>query len=248
MTGLWVALLDLALPQECAGCEAGGTRWCPPCARALAQAAAEPLGRCAPQPCPAGFPRTAAAAAYDGVVRSALLAHKERGRLALVRPLAAALAGAVATLDLAPGPLVLVPAPSRRATVRARGQDHARRLARRTAHLLRQTGVDVTAAGLLLPARELADQSGLDVASRAANLAGALRARRRLDGVRVVLVDDVVTSGATLVEAARALTAAGALVEGAVVVAATQRTQRSQDHPIGFSPCAFAVSGSTVEP
>jgi predicted amidophosphoribosyltransferase len=244
MTGFWVALLDLALPQECAGCEEGGTRWCAACARVLAETAANPLGRCVPQPCPAGFPRTAAAAAYDGVVRSAVLAHKERGRLALVRPLAAALAGAARTLDMAPGPIVLVPAPSRRATVRARGQDHALRLSRRTANLLRQTGADVTAAGLLLPARELADQSGLDAAARAANLAGALRARRRLDGLTVVLIDDVVTSGATLVEAARALTAAGARVSGAAVVAATQRTKH---HPIGFNPCASAVSRSTVE-
>lgn len=248
MTGLWVALLDLALPQECAGCAEGGTRWCGGCAHVLAEAAAEPLGRCAPQPCPAGFPKTAAAAAYDGVVRSTLLAHKERGRLALVRPLAAALGAAVRALDLAPGPLVLVPAPSRRATVRARGQDHALRLARRTAQVLRQSGVEVSAAGLLRPARELADQSGLDTASRAANLDGALRARRRLDGVRVVIVDDVVTSGATLVEAARALTAAGAVVDGAAVVAATQRSRAGRDHPIGSSPCAFPVSGSTVKP
>jgi len=250
MTDFWVALLDLALPQECAGCGEGGTRWCATCAHVLARAAAEPLGRCAPRPRPAGFPPTAAAASYDGVVRSTLLAHKERGRLALVRPLAEALAGSVRALDLAPGPFVLVPAPSRRATVRSRGQDHALRLARRTARVLRQADAhaDVSAAGLLLPSRELADQSGLDAPSRATNLAGALRARRRLDGVRVVLVDDVVTSGATLVEAARALTAAGAVVAGAVVVAATQRTASIRHHPIGFTPCASGVSRSTVEP
>lgn len=244
MSGQWVALLDLALPQECAGCADGGTRWCAACARVLAQAAEEPLGRCAPQPCPPGFPRTAAAATYDGVVRATLLAHKERGRLALVRPLAVALAGAVRALDLSPGPIVLVPAPSRRATVRARGQDHALRLSRRTAHLLRQRGADATAARLLLAGRELADQSGLDVTSRAANLGGALRARHRLDGVRVVVVDDVVTTGATLAEAARALTTAGAQVAGAAVVAATQRRK---DHSIGFPLCASAVSRSTVE-
>ena len=58
---------------------------------------------------------------------------------------------------------------------------------------------------------------------RAANLAGALQARGPLHGLPVVLVDDVVTTGATLTEASRALGAAGARVCGAAVVAATQR-------------------------
>jgi predicted amidophosphoribosyltransferase len=67
------------------------------------------------------------------------------------------------------------------------------------------------------------DQAGLDAGERRANLQGALRSRRRLDGVDVVVVDDVVTTGATLAEAARALTAAGARIRGASVVAATPR-------------------------
>ena len=77
-----------------------------------------------------------------------------------------------------------------------------------------------------MPARRVADQSGLDAAGRSANLAGALRASSDLSGVPVVVVDDVVTTGATLVEAARALRDAGALVRGAAVVAATQRNQK----------------------
>jgi predicted amidophosphoribosyltransferase len=207
------ALLDLVLPRACAGCRLPGAGVCPGCAAALRAGAR----RTRPHPCPPGLPPLVAVADYDGPVRSLLLAHKEHGRLLLVRPLGAALAGAVALLD-PPSGTVLVPVPSSRAAVRARGHDHARRLAREAA---RRSGL--RARPLLAPTRAVADQAGLDARGRAANLAGALCARRRLDGLVVVLVDDVVTTGATLAEGVRALRAAGARVHGAAVVAATRR-------------------------
>lgn len=200
-------LLDLVLPRDCAGCSVPGRTLCPRCAAVLS---GPPLGHLPTLP---GIPALAAAAAYDGVVRSLLLAHKERGRLALAGPLGRALAG-VAALH-GPG-AVLVPVPSSRASVRARGHDHARRLA---AVAGRRLGVRT--APVLVQSRHVADQAGLDATARSANLSGALVARRRLDGLPVVVVDDVVTTGATLAEAARALTAAGASVRGAAVVAAT---------------------------
>jgi predicted amidophosphoribosyltransferase len=204
-------LLDLVLPRGCAGCGSPGTDVCAGCLAALTG----PPHRAGPRPRPAGLPEVVAAAAYDGPVRALLLAHKERGRLGLAGPLGAALAGAVAALG-APPEALLVPVPSSAAAVRARGQDHALRLARSAG---RASGRPATP--LLVATRPVADQSGLSAGQRAANLAGALRARRRLDGLPVVLVDDVVTTGATLAEAARALTAAGADVRGAAVVAAT---------------------------
>jgi predicted amidophosphoribosyltransferase len=200
-------LLDLVLPRDCAGCALPGRTLCARCAAAVSAA---PLGHLPP---PAGVPALVAAAAYDGVVRSLLLAHKERGRLALAGPLGRALAGAAVVHGAG---AVLVPVPSSRASVRARGHDHARRLA---AVAGRRLGVRT--APVLVQSRHVDDQAGLDAAARSTNLAGALVARRRLDGLDVVVVDDVVTTGATLAEAARALSAAGASVRGAAVVAAT---------------------------
>jgi predicted amidophosphoribosyltransferase len=96
------------------------------------------------------------------------------------------------------------------------------RLAGAAARALRSQNVPASAARLLVPARVVADQSGLSATERAANLRGALRGTGSVTG-RVVVVDDVVTTGATLVEAARALRAAGHPVVGAAVVAATSR-------------------------
>jgi ComF family protein len=205
-------LLDLVLPRLCAGCGTPGLTLCPGCACHLAAPR-----RHRPEPCPDGLPPLVTAGAYAGPVRAALLAHKEDARLGLTRPLGMALARAVVQLGEA---AVLVPVPSARRAVRERGHDHARRLA---AVAARSAGL--RSRPLLVQARRTADQSGLDVAQRAANLQGALRARARLDGLPVVVVDDVVTSGATLAEATRALREAGADVRGCAVVAATARVR-----------------------
>ncbi len=209
------ALLDLVLPRDCAGCRAPGSTLCPACRDELR---AGPWQH-HPTPSPPGLPPVVAAAVYGGVVRAALLAHKERGRTTLAGPLGAALADAAAVF----GPsVVLVPVPSDPSAVRARGHDHARRLAREAA---RRCGVRTTS--LLVGVRRVADQSGLDAGTRVANLSGALGVRRPVAGLRVVLVDDVVTTGATLSEAARALREGGADVVGAAVVAATLRWEPS---------------------
>ena len=241
------ALLDLVLPQACAGCGQAGTRWCPACAAALAAAASAPLGSWAPDPVPAGFPRAAAAAPYAGSVRGALLAHKERGQLGLVRPLGAALAAAVRLLAPPPG-LVLVPVPSDRRVVRARGHDHARRLAGRAAGELRRTGLPVQMASLLVQVRVVSDQAGLSASGRRANLAGAMRARTSLTGLVVVVVDDVVTTGTSLAEAARALAAAGAQVHGAATVAATARRGQKLSVRSAGGPPTFPGPTGPVQP
>lgn len=208
------ALLDLVLPTSCASCAAPGSELCPGC---TAELLAPALGRHSPTPRPAGLPELVVARTYDGAAKAALLAHKEKGRLRLVGPLGSALGQALGVLELPPSTLV-VAVPSSRAAVRSRGFDHARRLARSGAR-----AAGLSSATLLVPVRTVADQSGLTAAARAANLAGALRARRDLRGLDVVVVDDVVTTGATLVEAARALSTAGARVRAAACVAGTSR-------------------------
>lgn len=90
---------------------------------------------------------------------------------------------------------------------------------------LLRAGVRVDCARLLTQVRRVADQAGLPGAERAANLAGALRVSRPAAVLRrrVVVVDDVITTGASLAEAARALEEAGAQVLAAATVAATPR-------------------------
>ncbi|MFF4269292.1 ComF family protein [Streptomyces sp. NPDC001536] len=110
------------------------------------------------------------------------------------------------------GGVLLVPVPSARRTVGARGHDPARRIALAAAGELRRGGVAARVVGVLRQRRAVADQAGLDARERLENLAGALAVvpggERLLLGGPVVLVDDLMTTGASLREAARAVRAA----------------------------------------
>ncbi|MEV0375040.1 phosphoribosyltransferase family protein [Streptomyces sp. NPDC050636] len=229
MQGVWRELAGLVLPVDCAGCGRPRMELCAECRRALSRGG-RGARRVWPEPRPEGLPRVWAGAPYADEVRAVLLAHKERGALRLAGPLGAVLAGAVRGLRPGRGPLLLVPVPSARRSVAGRGHDPVRRIALAAAAELRRAGVGEGAGARVLAVlrqrRAVADQAGLSARQRLANMAGALGVRggsgRLLVGAPVVLVDDLVTTGATLAEAARAVGAAGGRVAGAAVVAAAR--------------------------
>ena len=228
------AVLDLLLGSACAVCGRPGRVLCPPC-RALLPRRPYP---CPPTPTPPGLVPTSAVGEYAGALKLLVNAHKEQQRFALARPLGQLLACSVtwhadhgeASQDTTRVPgLLLVPVPSRPGVVRRRGHDPLLRTARQAAATLRRQGVRAGVATLLHSTRVTADQAGLGADARSSNLSGSMACRRGAahavgPAVRLLVVDDVITTGATLREAQRALEAGGLVVAGAAVVAATRRT------------------------
>jgi ComF family protein len=204
------ALLDalaVLLPVECAGCGADDRALCGACRAALTpELSVRDIGL----PVWAGL-------RYEGVTRAVMLAFKEQGRVDAARALAPALRASVRAAVAAAGPgepVWLVPVPGTRAADRRRGYRPVR-------VLLARAGLVQTRA--FAAARPHPVQKGLSVDLRDRNLRGTLRLRTAVAGRRILLIDDVVTSGATLREAARVLREAGADVIGAAVVASTPR-------------------------
>lgn len=235
--GVLTHLVELVLPAQCAGC-GGAAGWSGLCARCASVLGATP-GATRPEPAPPGLPPCFALAGYTGPLRELILAYKERGRRSLAAPLGDALATVVLSgVRAAPGPLVLVPVPTTAAARRARHGDHLLRLSRRAVRRLRGWGHPAVLA-TPLRARPRVDSAGLDRHARARLAQHAFVGRpARLTALRalripVVLLDDVVTTGATLAAVAASLAGAGVPVRLAAVLAATELRHPPTDERCG---------------
>lgn len=215
MRDLLSAAADLFLGATCPGCDEPGLWLCSSCLEYI-DGPPSAIERGLPVP-------LVAAAPYRPVLARAIPRFKDDGALHLDGLLGGLLARAVTALGHSPQ-ACLVPVPSLRRAIRARGYDHGMRLARVAG---RRCGLKATRCLVRLD-RGL-DQRGLTKAARQANLAGTMRCGSAPR--TVILVDDVVTTGASLREAIRALTAAGSRVVGAAVIGNADRCQNGAVFP-----------------
>jgi len=240
--GVVATLVDLVLPGGCAGCGVSSrSAVCPDCALELRRT--PELHR--PRPLPPGLPPCLAGGDYAGPVREMLLAYKERGRRGLAAPLGDRLGAVVRAgwvgeawagqgYRVGDAPVALVPVPGTAAAIRSRHGDHMVRLAQQAVRFLDRSGV---AAAVASPLRALPkkDSSHLDRDQRAAAARTAFAVRSglfshvRLEALRavadqgaVVLVDDILTTGATLAAVAGVLRDAGIPVAFAATIVATR--------------------------
>ena len=210
-------MLDLILPLECGGCGAPSTRWCDACAHDLRVRQGQPH-LITPRVHP-GVP-VFSLGRYAGPRRSAIVAIKEHGRADLIRPLGAALSAGLAQLlawGVLGAPITVVPAPTRGLAARRRGGDPVTRMA-----LAATTGEPNASVVQALRMKALVrDSVGLSSAARQRNVADRVRLRVPREGFAgdVLVVDDIVTTGATAAESVRVLQTSGIPVAAVLALA-----------------------------
>jgi ComF family protein len=218
--------MELFLPAACLLCGdrlpagAAATEFCPVCRDGLPQPVPARCPICAVahrtltpslhhcEAClrqPPPFARVLAVGPYAGTLQEAVQRFKYRGQLTLELPLGTLLAETL----LANGgrrPDLVIPVPLHRDRLRERGYNQALQLARQVGRRLKVP----VAPDLLCRVRATATQQGLDAVTRKSNLRDAFTVATPISSRHLLLVDDVLTTGATARECARALLAAGA--------------------------------------
>lgn len=218
-TGLIGRLLACVFPSRCPTCDGatdsvghapfcmacwGGLRpfagpRCLICGVPFTSAEAHTCAACLADPPP--YTRAMGYGLYEGVLAAAVHHFKFNGVRRLHRPLG----GLLLSLDI-PGADVVVPVPLSLGGLRARGFNQSLLLAR---YVSEKTGMSLVIDGLV-KVKETPPQVGLSARERTANLRGAFRSERDFSGRKVVLVDDVMTTGATVAACARQLRKSGA--------------------------------------
>lgn len=192
--------------------------FCDRCQRPLSLAAHAPSEAALCGPCrqgETGFDRLRSFGAYDNELRQMIVLMKYSGVRSLARPLGDWLAVAVAENPALGEADTIVPVPLHPRRRRARGFNQAELIARELARWLRKP----VQTGWLARVKDTPSQTGLTPAQRIENVRGAFAARDKVDKARILLVDDVCTTGATLAACARTLKRAGAESVQAVTVA-----------------------------
>ncbi|MGH7335544.1 MAG: ComF family protein [Candidatus Rokuibacteriota bacterium] len=238
MRALALAALDLVFPAVCPSCASplgAGRRdpLCGACFTSIVRIMPPICARCGlPLPAlpshragahsrchtclaaPPAYDYARGAGIYAGPLREALHALKFRGKRAIARPLAALMLEQRA-VTFAPDIDALVPVPLARNRLRERGFNQSELIAER---LAAELGIPVRRRWLIR-VRETSPQSDLNLAQRGANVHGAFAAPTSVAGSHVVIIDDVLTTGATAHACAHALRAAGASQIGVATVA-----------------------------
>ena len=182
-------LLALIYPTTCLLCNSAGVTLCPTCEIRLESCRQSYLLH--------GF-TLYSSLHYNEAAANLILAAKESNERAAARYLA----------ELSYARYLLIPIPSSKAADKRRGYQHMVLLARLVAKKITiDHGVECSVAPVLVPARKIADQSGLNAAARLANMRGAFELKAGVDlrGAGIILIDDLVTTGSTMGEALRAL-------------------------------------------
>ena len=258
MAGAAEDLLALAVPVDCVCCGSEDHSLCPSCAVRLRQLTRQPFRAESAAPALMDVAGTVilpvvAAGVYRDELAQGLLSFKRHGQHQLGKSLGRALASAVRASARGGTGFLLVPVPTSTSAYVSRGFSPVHLLLKQAARQL--PGFDVADVLRKTPApggrfpdgykglvsrKALAGQKGLGRGARSRRVRGSMqvkfRVRAKVTGRPCILIDDVLTTGATLGEAARALHLAGAQVRGAVVLAATRPPDAAASDAIPAGP------------